>query len=199
MSFVPPVWDSTHGHYVIELKAYFTETTISLINKDVNGNTVFSDSDSIENITDRVIHNLIDEGSAGKWFSKLPSHDQLVKRVRHNFKNLASSSENGAAVVTLLLTPKQITFLWIPRIVNPSTIPLISFDDSDDSSQGDEVDIPESDLPPVKLTDESEQTHEEYLLTRLRAAKARVEEEQIRMENFKITGKMPPDSDSEDE
>jgi hypothetical protein len=49
------------------------------------------------------------------------------------------------------------------------------------------------------LTDDAKETQEEYLLTRLRAARARVEAEQIRMQYFETTGRMPPDSESEDE
>jgi hypothetical protein len=78
--------------------------------------------------------------------------------------------------------------------------PQISFDsDSEKSSVGDEVNVAESELPPVELVDDSQETQEAYLLTRLRAAKARVETEQIRMQYFEATGRMPPDSDSEDE
>jgi len=193
MSFVPPVWDSANGHYIINL---VKKDLILPIHKDVGGNTVFSHTDKVENLTHDLIHALIEEGSDGKWFSKLPSHDQLVKRVKHTFKNLANTSDNSAELTTLLLTPKQITFLWNPKIhTHP---PQISFDESE-SSEGDDIEIPESDLPPVRLTDDSEENQEEYLLTRLRAARARVEAEQIRMEYFEATGRMPPDSESEDE
>jgi len=201
MSFVSPVWDSANNHYVIELLPAFMERLRVLIKKDSTGSTVFSNADAVENITDSVIHTLIDEGSKGSWFSKLPSHDQLIKRVRHTFKNLAKESDNGANLSTLLLTPKQVTLLWNPVTFTPArTIPQIEFDDSgSESSEGDAVEIPESDLPPVRLTDDTQETHEQYLLTRLRAARARVEEEQIRMQYFEATGRMPPDSDSEDE
>lgn len=199
MSFVPPVWDATNNHYVIELSPAFAQKTDVSVVKDKGGNTVFTNVDQVENITDLVIHNLIDEGISGKWFSKLPSHDQLMKRVKHSFKNLLNNSENVASLVTLLLTPKQITFLWNPRLVAMPNVPQFSFDDtdSDNSSQGDEVEIPESDLPAVRLVDDSEEVEEEYLLTRLRAARARVEAEQIRMEYFQATGRMPPDSEDE--
>lgn len=203
MSFVPPVWDSVNNHYIIELLPAFMEGLRVLIKKDSTGSTVFSNADAVENITDSVIHKLIDEGSKGNWFSKLPSHDQLIKRIRHTFKNLAKESDNGANLSTLLLTPKQVTLLWNPlTFTPPKTMPQIEFDDSDsdsDSSQGDAVEIPESDLPPVRLTDDAQETREQYLLTRLRAANARVEAEQIRMQYFEATGRMPPDSDSEDE
>lgn len=192
MSFVQPIWDPANGHYVIDLLKKDIHVTI---NKDVSGNTIFSNTDKVENITHDIIHALIEEGSNGNWFSKLPSHDQLVKRVKHTFKNLANLSDNSAELKTLLLTPKQITFLWNPTTY---TNPLqISFDESE--SDGDQIEISESDLPPVRLTDDSEENQEEYLLTRLRAAKARVEAEQIRMEYFQATGRMPPDSESEDE
>ena len=73
---------------------------------------------------------------------------------------------------------------------------LIYFEDSE--SDGEES-IAESNLPPVALRADRAASHEEYLLTRLRAAKARVEAEQIRMQYFEATGRMPPDSEDEDE
>jgi hypothetical protein len=123
-----------------------------------------------------------------------------MKRVRHTFKSLARDDENAAALRTIILTPKQLTLVWEPFVKQKPLLP-ISFEDSDDSdsSAGEEVELPESDLPPVQLTDDSQQSQEEYLLTRLRAAKARVEAEQIRMQYFEATGRMPPDSESEDE
>jgi hypothetical protein len=199
MTFNPPVWDQTNSHYVINLLPIAYETTQVLIKKDTNGSTTFNDLDAVENITDSIIHNLIDEGASGNWFSKLPSHDQLMKRVRHTFLRLAKENENAAILNTLLLTPKQITLVWNPAVQVVSS-PQIAFDsDSEGSSDGDEVEVTESDLPPVELVDDSQQSQEEYLLTRLRAAKARVEAEQIRMQYFEATGRMPPDSDSEDE
>jgi len=199
MSFVAPVWNSTDNHYVIELLSEFSENMVTSISKDANGNTVFSDDNTLENLTDSIINALIEDGNEGKWFTKLPSHEQLVKRVRHTFKNLAQDTNNVASPTNLFLTPKQVTIVWTPKTVN--TAPQISFDDSDSegSSLGDEVEVPESNLPVVQLTDDAKETQEEYLLTRLRAAKARVEAEQIRMQYFETTGRMPPDSDSEDE
>ena len=197
MSFVPPVWNSSDNHYVIELLPEFSDSMLAPVARDANGNTVFSDDDKLEGLTDMIIHGLIEDGNEGKWFTKLPSHEQLMKRVRHTFKSLASSSDNMANPTTLFLTPKQVTIVWSPKTVN--TIPQISFDDSDESSDGDSVEVPESNLPVVQLTDDSKESQEEYLLTRLRAAKARVEAEQIRMQYFETTGRMPPDSDSEDE
>ena len=199
MTFNPPVWDQTNSHYVINLLPSVYETTQVLIKKDTNGSTTFNDLDAVENITDTIIHKLIDEGASGNWFSKLPSHDQLMKRVRHTFLRLANENENAAILNTLLLTPKQITLVWNPAI-HVVLSPQIAFDsDSEGSSDGDEVEVAESDLPPVELVDDSQQSQEEYLLTRLRAAKARVEAEQIRMQYFEATGRMPPDSESEDE
>lgn len=199
MTFNPPIWNSSNSHYIINLLPAIYEKTQVLIKKDTTGSTVFSDPDEVENITDKIINNLIEDGATGNWFSKLPSHEQLMKRVRHTFKRLAQDSENTAVVNTLLLTPKQITLVWNPAIQVMSN-PQISFDsDSEDSSDGDNVEIAESKLPPVELVDDSQETQEAYLLTRLRAAKARVETEQIRMQYFEATGRMPPDSDSEDE
>jgi hypothetical protein len=199
MTFNPPVWDSSNSHYVINLIPSFYEKTQVLIKKDTNGSTTFTDLDMVENVTDSIVHNLIEEGATGKWFSKLPSHDQLMKRVRHTFLRLAQESENAAVLNTLLLTPKQITLVWNPAVKVISN-PQISFDsDSEESSDGDEVDVAESELPPVELVDDSQETQEAYLLTRLRAAKARVEAEQIRMQYFEATGRMPPDSEDEDE
>jgi hypothetical protein len=199
MIFNPPVWDQTNSHYVINLLPSVYETTQVLIKKDTNGSTTFNNLDAVENITDTIIHNLVDEGASGNWFSKLPSHDQLMKRVRHTFLRLAKENENAAILNTLLLTPKQITLVWNPAIHVVSS-PQIAFDsDSEGTSDGDEVEVAESDLPPVELVDDSQQSQEEYLLTRLRAAKARVETEQIRMQYFEATGRMPPDSESEDE
>ena len=204
MSFVPPSWDAANGHYVINLLPAFADKVRTVIKKDNNGSTVFNDNDTVENFTDMVINNLIDEGSSGNWFAKLPSRDQLVKRVRHSFKSLAQDSDNSATLSTLLLTPKVVTFLWTPTFIAPSSVPKISFEDSDTegsegSSEGDEVEISESALPPVELVDDAQETQEQYLLTRLRAARARVETEQIRMQYFETTGRMPPDSEDEDE
>jgi len=201
MSFNPPTWDANNSQYVIKLLPAASSETLVQIKKDSTGSTTFNSHDDVENKTDAVIHNLIDEGASGNWFTKLPSHDQLMKRVRHTFSNLARETDNSAVLSILLLTPKQVTLVWTPQVFNFSSAPQISFDEmeSDESDEGDEVEVPESDLPPVELVDDSQQTQEEYLLTRLRAAKARVEAEQIRMQYFETTGRMPPDSDSEDE
>lgn len=197
MSFVTPVWNSADNNYAIDLLPEFSQSLTVPVMRDSIGNTVFTDADKLEGLTDMIIHGLIEDGNEGKWFTKLPSHDQLVKRVRHTFKSLADSTHNMANPTTLFLTPKQVTVVWTPKFVNNA--PQISFDDSDESSDGDSVEVPESNLPVVQLTDDSKESQEEYLLTRLRAAKARVEAEQIRMQYFETTGRMPPDSDSEDE
>lgn len=198
MSFVPPVWDAANGHYVIDVVPSFSSRTSVFIQKDSNGSTIFKDDDLLENYTDQVIQNLIDEGASGKWFTKLPSHEQLMKRVRHSFKVLANS-ENAAVLSTLLLTPKVVTLVWTPTTVAVSSAPQISFEDSEEETEDEKVDIPESNLPTMELVDDTQETQEEYLLTRLRAARARVEAEQIRMQYFETTGRMPPDSESEDE
>jgi hypothetical protein len=198
--FVAPTWDSGNSQYVIEVDTeYPVKQTRVYIKKDTNGSTVFNDLDILENVTDQVIHALIEEGNQGNWFTKLPSHDQLVKRVRHTFLRLSQDSENASSLHSILLTPKQLTLVWHPYAVSETVKPpQISFDSDSESDSG-SAEIPESNLPPVKLTDDSKVTHEEYLLTRLRAAKARVEAEQIRMEFFEATGRMPPDSDLESE
>ena len=200
MSFVSPVWDSTNNHYVIDLVPAVRAKTRAPIGKDSMGNTGFTDQDLVQNVTENLLHALIDEGRQNKWFSKLPSHEQLLKRSTHSFHSLASESNNVATVTTLYLTPKTVTFTWMPAtetVSSQSTMPPICMDDSDSNSDTADVEIPESDLPPVSLVDDTHQNHEEYLLTRLRAAKARVETEQIRMQYFEATGRMPPDSESE--
>jgi len=197
--FVAPTWDSRNSQYVIDVNSDFpVKETRVYIKKDTNGSTVFNDLDVLENVTDQVVHSLIEEGNQGNWFTKLPSHDQLVKRVRHTFKRLSQDSENASSLNSILLTPKQLTLVWEPYTLSENTVPQISFESDSESDSG-SAEIPESNLPPVKLTDDSKVTHEEYLLTRLRAAKARVEAEQIRMEYFETTGRMPPDSDLESE
>jgi hypothetical protein len=75
----------------------------------------------------------------------------------------------------------------------------MQFEDSDDEGLMSEPEVSDSNLPPVELVDDARRMREEYLLSRLRAAKARVEEEQIRMQYFEATGKMPPESEDEDE
>jgi hypothetical protein len=199
MSFLSPKWDASQGHYVIntseELRASVEDHLP--IAKDNVGSTVFTDVDALHEATDDLVNCLIDEGQKGKWFSKLPSHDQLMKRTRHTFSQLASDTDTCAVLTTVLMTPKLLTFVWMPLTVSP-TAPPLCFEDSD-SDAGTEPELSESSLPPVVLKESVKESQEEYLLTRLRAAKARVEIEQIRMQYFDATGRMPPDSESEDD
>ena len=209
-AFHAPAWTAAQQAYQIIIRPwYLSEKSACALEQDTTGNTVFADMDNVHNITDDVIHRLIKEGDANKWFAKLPNHEQLMKRVRHTFTNLPSGSHNAAVLTTLWLTPKQVTFVWRAEEREPPA-PALAFDDSDEegegsegeddySSEGDQVEIPESNLPPVAIQDEKKASQEEYLLSRLRAAKARVEAEQIRMMYFETTGHMPPDSESEDE
>ena len=199
MSFLSPKWDAAQGHYVINTSdALRAEVEHQLpIVKDVVGSTVFTDLDSLHDATDELVNCLIDEGQKGKWFSKLPSHDQLMKRTRHTFSQLAADTDTGAVLVTVLMTPKLLTFVWKPLTMSV-VAPQLCFEDSE-SDAGTEPELSESSLPPVVLKDGVKESQEEYLLTRLRAAKARVEIEQIRMQYFDTTGRMPPDSESEDD
>lgn len=195
MSFIAPKWDSVHAHYLIETTKEYRDNTDDhlLIARDTTGSTVFTDMDSVHNVTDDMIEELIAEGAKNKWFSKLPSHEQLMKRVRHTFSKLAADTDTRAILTVVLMTPKLLTLVWTP---SAEPAPGIYFEDSDSEL---DPQLEESVLPPVTLRDTQHETHEEYLLTRLRAAKARVETEQIRMEYFETTGRMPPDSDSDNE
>ena len=204
MSFVAPKWDAAQGHYVIDVQESFTTNTRVPLGRDSQGTPEFTDLDAVHNITDLTIQKLIKEGDTNKWFAKLPSHEQLMKRVRNSFKGEPKDTHNAVVLSTLLLTPKQVTFLWSPiSHTEPPSAPPLYIDDTEgsesESEAGTEPEILESNLPPVALTDDTQQTREEYLLTRLRAAKARVEAEQIRMQYFETTGRMPPDSESEDD
>jgi hypothetical protein len=204
--FLAPKWDATQSHYVIETTEEFRgddEDYLSLL-RDSQGNTRFTDEDALHNLTDDMIDHLIEEGAANKWFSKLPSHEQLMKRTRHTFSRLAAAEETVSVLTTVLMTPKQVTLVWTPRVApakpEQATAPQMYVEDSETEGEEDGVDeIVDSTLPPVALKDSTQQTHEEYLLTRLRAAKARVEAEQIRMQYFEATGRMPPDSDEEED
>ena len=201
MSFLAPKWDAANGHYSIEMTNDFkaNRNTYLLITKDSLGSTAFSNMDAVHNATDDIVRMLIDEGTENKWFSKLPSHEQLMKRVRHSFSRLAAESEKHVVLSGLYMTPKLLTFRWVPITV-ASDAPPLCFDESEDESESDvgtEPELEESNLPVVALRDSTQESHEEYLLTRLRAAKAKVETEQLRIEYFETTGRMPPDSDSE--
>ena len=208
--FVTPKWDPRQGQYVIDMTDDYKKDkdNLLLISRDSLGSTVFTDADDLQNVTDHVINILIREGSANKWFSKLPSQEQLMKRIRHTFVKLASDTDTVACLTSILMTPKILTFVWTPITIPPPKVfetkevsteaPPLYFEDSD-SDAGMEPDLEESALPPVSLRDTEQQSHEEYLLTRLRAAKARVETERLRIQYFETTGRMPPDSDEEDE
>ena len=169
------------------------------LKKDIHGNTAFANEEELHDVTDSIVHLLIKEGADNSWFSKLPSHEQLMKRIRHSFTKLALPNETMASLLRILMTPKLLTLVWMPE---PARAPPLCFDDSEsesDSDLGTEPELQESSLPPVALRDMAANSREAYLLTRLRAAKARVEEEKTRMQYFEATGRMPPDSDSEDE
>jgi len=206
--FVTPKWDPRQGHYMIDMTDDYKNATSEylLISRDSLGSTTFSDLDELHNTTDQVINTLIREGAKNKWFSKLPSNEQLMKRIRHTFLRLATENDTKAGLTAILMTPKFLTFVWTP-IAKPvemvdkkisTEAPPLYFEDSD-SDAGTEPELQESALPPVALRDTVQESHEEYLLTRLRAAKARVEAEKMRMQYFETTGRMPPDSESDDE
>jgi hypothetical protein len=195
--FLQPKWNATEAHYVIETTAEFRSGSddFAPVKRDTSGSTVFTDEDQVHNITDDMVQSLIDEGASNNWFAKLPSHEQLMKRVRHTFAKLAAEKDTHAVLTTILMTPKALTFLWTPTAIDSA--PAMYFEDSEESEP--EPQIEESNLPAVALRNTGSESQEEYLLTRLRAAKARVETEQIRMQYFEATGRMPPDSESEDE
>ena len=195
--FLQPKWNTTEAHYVIETTAEFRSGSDDYVpvKRDVHGSTVFTDEDALHNITDDMVQSLIEEGTSNNWFTKLPSHEQLMKRVRHTFAKLATETDTHSVLTTILMTPKVLTFLWTPTTIESA--PAMYFEESEESEA--EPQIEESNLPTVALRNTGNESREEYLLTRLRAAKARVETEQIRMQYFEATGRMPPDSDSESE
>lgn len=207
--FLAPKWDAAQSYYVIDTTEEFRgdrEDYLSVV-RDSLGNTRFTDEDALHNLTDDMVEHLIEEGDSNKWFSKLPSHEQLMKRTRHTFSRLAIAEENAAVLTTVLMTPKQVTLVWTPLVAPAKSkedatrgAPQMYLEDSETEEEEDGVnEIVDSALPPVALKDSAQQTREDYLLTRLRAAKARVEAEQIRMQYFEATGRMPPDSEDEDE
>lgn len=200
MSFVSPKWDAENKHYFIESTETLRLETRVAISKDTKGSTVFTDSDEVHDITAEMIHDLIEEGDANRWFSKLPTHEQLMKRINHTFSKLSDENNNMAVVNNILMTPKLLTIVWTPITVKEDKGPQMYVDDSDDSDgMESEPEVANSHLPPVALKQSIEETQEEYLLTRLRAARARVEAEQIKMQYFEATGKMPPDSESDED
>jgi len=203
MLLVSPKWDATNSQYVIEtMPELKKDRRFSMaIEKDTLGSTRFSNTDALHNLTDDIVTMILNQGSSEKWFSKMPSHEQLMKRIRHSFARLAANQENQAVLTTILMTPKLLTLVWTPVVLaTVNQAPPLCFEESESESESEsEPEIEESSLPPVALTDSNQESHEEYLLTRLRAAKARVETERIRMQYFETTGRMPPDSDSESE
>jgi hypothetical protein len=197
MSFNSPKWDAKESQYVIDSTEALKAKSQLAIGLNSSGSTVFLDEDKVHNITVEVLHSLISEGSENTWFTKLPSHEQLMKRHQHRFSSLADREKNAAFLECILMTPKTLTLVWSLITVKPK-VPQMSFEDSEDELDS-EPEVEESDLPPVELKDGSKVTQEEYLLTRLRAARARVEAEQIKMQYFEATGKMPPDSEDEED
>jgi hypothetical protein len=201
MSFVTPRWDAEQSHYVIDTLESLRAKWVVDINRDNLGSTVFKNVDAVHDVTVEALHMLIKDGDSYKWFTKLPSHEQLMKRVRHSFGSLGNPNNNAASLYTVLMTPKQLTFVWVPTTVAVAKAPegpALYVDDSESESES-EPELAESELPPVSLRNDAQQNQEEYLLTRLRAARARVDAEQIKMHYFETTGRMPPDSDSEED
>jgi hypothetical protein len=199
--FQAPVWDSSSSEYILQILNEFSEDAVVEITNE--GGTQFKDQDEVLNVTDDLVAALISEGAEKKWFAKLPSQEQLMKKVRHTFTALATADQGVARPATLRMNPKAVTIVWLPeaRKVPAGPPPLLfeesEVEDSASESGSEEPEIPESNMPVVALREEAQMTREEYLLTRLRAAKARLEAEQIRMQYFEATGQMPPDSDSE--
>jgi hypothetical protein len=194
--FIAPVWNATESHYDIQLSEELKNTTRVEIGRSSSGSTIFSSGEAVSKVTTDLVTVLLQEGEQEKWFSKLPSHASLMKRANNTFKTLATETQKHAVVSSIQMTPKTLMLVWSPMTYAPA-IPGMGFES--DSDLESEPDITESNLPPVPLTDISHQSQEEYLLTRLRAAKARLEAESIRMEYFETMGRMPPDSDSESE
>lgn len=202
--FTAPEWMSNESQYKLTVtedyaRSLAANTSVGL-KRDSAGSYTFSNQDQLLEVTSALLHSLLKEGSENNWFSKLPSHEQLLKRVKHTFLCLPEPNQTLAFVSCVYMNPKVLTLQWTP--VSPPPLPSaqvqqqgIYFEDS----ESEEADITESQLPPVELRDNRLVSQEEYLLTRLRAAKARVEAEQIRMQYFEATGSMPPESDEEDE
>ena len=202
--FTAPEWMSNESQYKLTVtedyaKSLAANTSVNL-KKDAWGSHTFSNQDQLLEVTSALLHSLLKEGSENNWFSKLPSHEQLLKRVKHTFLSLPEPNQTLAYVSCVYMNPKVLTLQWTP--VSPPLLPAaqvqqqgIYFEDSD----SEDADITESNLPPVELRNDRAATQEEYLLTRLRAAKARVEAEQIRMQYFEATGSMPPESDEDED
>ena len=199
--FTAPEWMSNESQYKLTVtedyaRSLAANTTVGL-KKDSAGSYTFSNQDQLLEVTSALLHSLLKEGSENNWFAKLPSHEQLLKRVTHTFLSLPLPNQTLAFVSCVYMNPKVLTLQWTP-VAPPQQKHQqqgIYFEDSD----SDGADITESNLPPVALRSDRVATQEEYLLTRLRAAKARVEAEQIRMQYFEATGSMPPESDEDEE
>jgi hypothetical protein len=202
--FTAPEWMSNESQYKLAVtedyaKSLAANTSVNL-KRDSAGSYTFSNQDQLLEVTSALLHSLLKEGSENNWFSKLPSHEQLLKRVKHTFLSLPEPNQTLAYVSCVYMNPKVLTLQWTP--VSPPLLPAaqvqqqgIYFEDSD----SEDADITESNLPPVELRNDRAATQEEYLLTRLRAAKARVEAEQIRMQYFEATGSTPPESDEDED
>ena len=204
MAFITPKWNASEQNYIIETTPQLREShRVEVGHETSSGSTIFKDENDVHDMTVEVIHSLIDEGEKNKWFTKLPSHEQMMKRLRHTFLTLATSENNTAFMHSVLMTPKALTLVWMPTTVKKEEAPPLCFEDSEGEGEADDLEsepeLTDSKLPPVALKDPMGQTKEEYLLTRLRAARARVEAEEIKMQYFEATGKMPPDSESEED
>ena len=206
--FSTPTWAAQQQAYQIQVVETFAKDNLVPLTRDTTGSVTFADQDNLLDAVDTVLHALISEGEKNKWFAKLPTHEQLMKRTKHTFSTLPTEDQNTGCLITLWLTPKQVTLVWRPETTT-SPAPPLAFEESEaeGSEEGSEseedtavaTEIPESNLPPVNLQNEDARARERYLLARLRAAKARVEAEQVRMMYFEETGNMPPDSETEDE
>lgn len=205
-TFRAPVWSAPTQAYHLGIEPGFVSQSAVELASDSTGGVTFKDTDAVLNITTNAIHALIEEGTANQWFAKLPSHEMLIKRVRHTFSVLPTSVHNRASLASVWMTPKQVSFVWRPETIEVAP-PLLSFEESESESEASddsgeqtepEPDIPESNLPPVTIRDPEQMSREEYLLSRLRAAKARAQAEELRLQYFESTGRMPPDSESDE-
>lgn len=202
--FTAPEWISNESQYKLTVtedyaRSFAANSSVDL-KRDSAGSYTFSNQDQLLEVTSALLHSLLKEGSENNWFAKLPSHEQLLKRVKHTFLCLPEPNQTLAFVSCVYMNPKVLTLQWTP--VSPPPPPSaqvqqqgIYFEDS----ESEDADITESNLPPVELRNDRLVSQEEYLLTRLRAAKARVEAEQIRMQYFEATGSMPPESDEDED
>jgi hypothetical protein len=199
--FTAPEWISSESQYKLTVSKAYSESALSRANlkRDSSASLTFENEEQVLEVVSALLHILLKEGGDNHWFAKLPSHEQLIKRVKHLFSNMPKGTEESQAYVSsVFMNPKVLTLVWTPvqPLQQSQAQQGIYFEDSE--SDGEES-IAESNLPPVALRADRAASHEEYLLTRLRAAKARVEAEQIRMQYFEATGRMPPDSEDEDE